>query len=59
MPNSNARKRFFQPDSISALIEEFTETHLLRLAAKKPVKLNDLGEASQVLEDVKKFRVYM
>lgn len=59
MPNSNARKRFFQPDSIYALSEEFTEARLLRLAAKKPQKLVDLGEASQVLEDVRKFRVYM
>jgi hypothetical protein len=59
MPNSNARKRFLQPDSIYALSEEFTEARLLRLAASKPKKLNDLGEASQVLEDVRKFRVYM
>ena len=58
MPNSNARKRFLQPDSICALSEEFTEARLLRLAAKKPDKLVDLGEASQVLEDVRRFRVY-
>lgn len=59
MPNSNARKRFLQPNSIYAISEEFTEVRLLRLAAIKPGKLNDLGEASQALEDVRKFRVYM
>jgi hypothetical protein len=59
MPNSNARKCLLQPDSICILSEEFTEVHLLRLAAKRPDKLDDLGEASQALEDVRKFRVYM
>jgi hypothetical protein len=59
MPNNNARKRFLQPDSIYALSEEFSEARIIRLAAKKPDKLNDLVEASQALQDVRKFRIYM
>lgn len=59
MPNSDARILFLQPNNISSLKHDFSEARLLRLAARRPGKLVDIGEASQILEDVKKFRIYM
>lgn len=59
MPNSDARKLFLQPNNISSLKHDFSGARLLRLAARRPGKLVDIGEASQILEDVKKFCIYM
>jgi hypothetical protein len=59
MPNSNERERFLRPDAIEILSEKFTEAHLLRLAATKPARINDLKQALQSLYDIKEFRFYL
>jgi hypothetical protein len=51
--------RFLNPLDLDSLSQEFTETRILRIAATKPIKLVDLEQAMQMLDEVRRLRRYL